>query len=142
MDAPINIAVELVLPRGPKQPGRLVVAVTGPRKFNQSELLYNALDGVEYFASKHGLILTLVEGGQLGTDSIAREWAKAQDIDVITEIAFWSFDGKTAGEKRNQRMIDNHQPDLCIAMSGGRGDMVQRCKAAGIPVFALNQGAE
>src|SRR5215475_3284056 len=139
MNTPVNIAVDVVLPSNPNHPGKLVVAVSGPRKFSQAELLYDTLDQLEYFAKDHGLALTLIEGGQLGADTVARQWAKVQDIDVITEIAFWTIDGTNAGEARNQRIIDFHQPDLCIAMPGGRGDIVRRCKANGIPVFALNQ---
>jgi len=125
------------LPARTRQPGRLVIAVTGGRHFSDEYTLYEALDQVEALADKARMLLTIVEGGATGADRMARKWALLNHVNLVIERADWTAHGKAAGPLRNQAIIDRHHPDLCIAMPGGRGtaDMVARCKAAGIPVF-------
>jgi hypothetical protein len=58
---------------------------------------------------------------------------------LINEPADWKAHGRAAGPIRNQRMIDEHRPELVVAAPGGRGtaDMVRRARAAGIEVFEI-----
>ena len=81
----------------------------------------------------------VIEGGAKGADAWAAMWARSHGLPVVTFPADWGRDGKAAGPKRNQRMIDEGKPDMVIAFPGGRGtaDMVRRAKAAGVKVLEV-----
>ena len=70
------------------------------------------------------------------------EW---DNVDRPCAVTRYHPDGKPydvlAGFVRNQRMIDEGKPDLCVAFPGGDGtaDMVKRARAAGIEVLEINQ---
>ena len=72
-------------------------------------------------------------GADYGGMMYGRDWLNAE---VIGFKANWFADGKAAGPLRNQRMIDEGNPDVAIAFPGGRGtaDMTRRCEAAGVPI--------
>ena len=77
-----------------------------------------------------------MQGGARGVDAIAREWAITKSgVEMYVCKAEWDKYGKTAGPRRNARMME-WNPDLVIAFAGGRGtaDMVRRAKAAGVIV--------
>lgn len=84
-------------------------------------------------------ISVLIHGGAPGADRHAKRWAVMNDIQTMGFPADWSL-GPRAGPLRNQRMIDEGEPDLVVAFPGGRGtaDMVRRAKAAGIEVLAVS----
>lgn len=85
----------------------------------------------------HGEII-VIQGGAAGADYFAREWCfrSKPAVEMINVPADWKTHGKAAGPLRNQRMIDEHKPDLVLAFPGGRGtaDMIKRAIAAGIEV--------
>lgn len=87
----------------------------------------------------------LAQGGASGADALARQWcervAKKRAIVCVTYPADWKKMGKRAGPARNQRMIDEFQPELVIAFPGGIGtaDCVRRAEAAGITVRRIEQ---
>jgi len=82
----------------------------------------------------------LIHGAcRTGADRHADYWAGMSMRPVEAYPAIWYPDGKldrSAGPRRNQRMIDEGKPDLVLAFPGGRGtaDMVRRARAAGIEV--------
>lgn len=78
----------------------------------------------------------IITGNAKGTDTAALLWADLKGIATKAFGANWERDGKAAGPIRNQRMLDEGQPDLVIAFPGGKGtaDMVLRAKITGIPV--------
>jgi len=57
--------------------------------------------------------------------------------------AEWHRHGKRAGPIRNQRMLEEGQPDLIVAFPGGHGtaDMVRRARQAGIEVHVFDETA-
>jgi hypothetical protein len=110
------------------------VLVCGGRLFSDRATLYYYLDELSI---KHGHI-TIIEGGGAGADRLAYDWAfERRPMHLIHEPADWKTHGKAAGPMRNQKMLDEHKPDLVLAFPGGRGtaDMVRRAKSAGIKVF-------
>lgn len=113
------------------------VLITGDRNWNDVKFLHRCLDK----AHTKLRIKTLIEGGARGVDKIAHYWGQANNIECITEKAYWDISGKAAGPLRNQRMIDNHSPDICIAFhddienSRGTKDMINKCKKHKIPVY-------
>ncbi|WP_200911707.1 DUF2493 domain-containing protein [Mesorhizobium sp. 1M-11] len=110
------------------------VLVCGGRDYTNRILVWRTLDGLQAI---HGR-LTIIQGGASGADQLARHWCyrKAHSVLMINEPADWRRRGRAAGPIRNQRMIDEHRPELVIAFPGGNGtaDMVERAKAAGIPI--------
>jgi len=129
------------------------VIVTGGRAYTDQQHVRDTLDQllaeidarvapVEWLAAtaKSQLLqLILIQGGAPGADAAARNWAALHRDRVIsiTEPANWQRDGKAAGPRRNQRMLDLHHPDLVVAFPGRRGtaDMVEKARGALVPVI-------
>lgn len=80
---------------------------------------------------------SIVCGDASGADGYARHWAKQFGVECQVFRADWANLGKSAGPKRNQRMLDESDIALVVAFPGGRGtlDMVRRARAAKIPVW-------
>lgn len=111
------------------------VLVCGGRDFDNAAWLRLTLDEL-HAAEPYTL---LIEGGAGGADRLAREWATTKGIPVATFDAEWMAHGRRAGPIRNQRMLEEGQPDEVVAFPGGRGtaDMVRRARAAGITVLVF-----
>lgn len=79
-------------------------------------------------------ISELAHGGAEGADALAGKWAEAKGIPVRVYEADWKREGKSAGPRRNARMLKDFKPDLVIAFAGGAGtaDMVKRAIQAGV----------
>ena len=84
-------------------------------------------------------ITAIIHGGATGADTYAARWGAWYGVDVLKFAARWSTEGRGAGPKRNQRMLDVGKPDLVVAFPGGRGtaDMVRRARAAGVRVIEV-----
>ena len=119
--------------------GRCVL-VCGGRDFNDSALLYDALN---YLHLRHR-IGVIVHGGARGADALAGRWANMTEK-VLTAVypAQWGAYGAAAGPTRNRQMLDEEHPDLVVAFAGGSGtaNMVCQAIAAGIPVLQVTKGA-
>lgn len=81
-------------------------------------------------------ITAVIEGGALGADFMARRWAAERGVKLHTFWPDWKTHGKAAGPIRNQRMLDEGDPDMVVAFPGGSGtaDMIRRAEKAGVPV--------
>lgn len=111
------------------------VLVCGGRDYADREAVWRELDAIR---SQNG-DLCVIEGGAGGADGLARDWARTHNGATKTFRATWSLHGKAAGPIRNQRMIDEGKPHLCLAFPGGKGtaDMVRRARAARVPVLEI-----
>lgn len=115
------------------------VLVCGGRNYYNYANVRTILDG---YAHDHGPII-LVQGGAPGADQMARNWAFKQNEQylncMINMPADWNGLGKAAGPIRNQKMLDEHRPDIVLAFPGGRGtaDMVAKARAAGVDVVEI-----
>lgn len=85
--------------------------------------------------------LTIIQGEASGADSLAREWAKSNNVQTIGFRANWGVYGKRAGYIRNVEMLNEGKPDLVIAFPGGKGTemMMNLAKAAGVPVEQIKE---
>jgi Protein of unknown function (DUF2493). len=86
----------------------------------------------------------VIHGAARGADSLAGQWARNNRVPEIACPADWNGPlGKGAGFARNQSMLVDHRPDICVAFPGQRGtaDMVRRCERAGVPVFKIYEYA-
>ncbi len=76
------------------------VAIVGSRGFTNYQLLKKYMD-------ECGLKITaIISGGAAGADSLARRYAKENNIELVEFKADWS-QGKGAGYKRNVDIINN-----------------------------------
>lgn len=118
----------------------MIIIVTGGRDYTDRRAVFAALDAVHtatpVYAVAHGDCPT-------GADSHAAAWAEAHRADVLhwRFPARWARDGRAAGPRRNQWMIDflagaDDGGVLVLAFPGGRGtaDCMRRARAAGMPV--------
>lgn len=109
------------------------VLVCGGRNYRDAARVYEVLTA---FRRVHG-IAVVIEGGADGADTFGYWWAHYEHIPSIREFAQWKKFGPAAGPIRNQKMLDEHHPDVVIAFDGrdGTRDMRSRAKKAGIPVL-------
>lgn len=105
--------------------------VCGGRKYDNRMYLYAILNRLNP--------TVVIQGGASGADRLAAEWAEHYNVKCETFNAEWEKHGKSAGPKRNQRMLDEGKPDLVLAFPGGRGtaDMVSRAVAARVLVLEV-----
>jgi hypothetical protein len=114
---------------------QLRVLVCGGRDYSDASRVDVVLRGIEPDV--------IIHGGASGADRLAGQWAWKNGKGCRVEFADWQLHGKAAGPIRNQKMLDEHAPDLVVAFPGGRGtaDMVRRAKAKGVPVIELESMA-
>jgi hypothetical protein len=114
--------------------GGIRVLVCGGRDFSDWPQLALTLDQLR---AERGIEL-VIHGAAPGADTLADTWARSRDIAVDRYYALWKTEGRAAGPRRNQRMLDAG-PDLVVSFSGGKGtaDMVRRARAAGIEVIEV-----
>lgn len=114
------------------------VLVCGGRDFGNAKWLYAVLDDLK----KREVVDCIIEGDAPGADRMAGYWAKKNRIDLKIYPANWAKEGKAAGPRRNQKMLDNGKPDLVIAFPRASGeygdgtlDMIARAENSGVTVF-------
>jgi len=90
------------------------VAVVGSRSFNDYSFMENALDSY----CKAGMISKIVSGGAKGADTLAKRYAKEHDIDFEEFTAQWDFFGKSAGYRRNIKIVDNSDMIVAFIVKG------------------------
>lgn len=112
--------------------------VCGGRRYRDRERLYGVLDARRAQRPDFFLIVGYDPKDDTfqGADQLAYEWAKARGVPGKCYPAHWSTQHKSAGPRRNQRMIDMGKPEAGIAFPGGVGtaDMCRRLDEAGISV--------
>lgn len=120
--------------------------VCGGRDFKNYQLLCNTLNDLLVDNDPYSIIL--ISGMAKGADTLGIKWADEVGARVLEFPADWypNNDGKldrSAGPKRNQRMIDEGHPDLCYAFptpkSTGTWDMIRRCKDNEIPYLIIKE---
>lgn len=116
------------------------VLVTGGRDYPDREAVSARLATCRQEAARNGLKLIVIHGDcPTGADHWAAHWCRREGIDERRYPAQWDLHGRSAGPRRNQRMLDEGQPDLVLAFPGGRGtaDLVRRADKAGVLVAHL-----
>lgn len=121
--------------------------VCGGRDFDDVPWLWRVLDEInQRRIAEHGDgIRCLIDGGQqkrrkdssiVGADYWAHQWARASDTPSERYFADWDAFGRSAGPKRNRRMLAEGKPTHGLVMPGGSGtaDMLSLMLDAKIPV--------
>jgi hypothetical protein len=107
--------------------------VCGGRHYQDREFLFSVLDALQAVRS----LSCVIHGAASGADQLAGEWAKlrgVQEDPYPVSRQDWATLGRAAGPIRNERMLVNGRPDICIAFPGGKGtdDICWRIRSAGI----------
>ena len=112
--------------------------VCGGRHYNDRRTAFQELDRV---AKAEGPVSEVISGGAPGADALAVAWAQSRGVPYRVFKADWGRYGRAAGPIRNQRLLDEGQPDLVVAFPGSAGtaDMVRRAKSAGVPTRGVAQ---
>lgn len=108
--------------------------ICGGRDFSDYGMVHTMLSQLPFD------IDIIIQGGAKGADALAKRYAKSESIHCAEVPALWDDYGKNAGWMRNEAML-LLKVDYCVAFPGGKGttDMVNKCKAKGIPVWDLRE---
>lgn len=107
--------------------------ICGGREWSDYEFISYTLDEIH----EQKKFTSIIHGNSLGADYLSGVWARNRKVPVVTFPADWNKYRTKAGPIRNQRMLDDGKPDLCIAFPGGRGtnDMIKRCQKNNVEVY-------
>lgn len=118
-----------------------VILVTGSRNWTKREIVWAALQ-----AHLGNSIIGIIRHGGCpsGVDKFADDWGNIQGGIAVDRVpANWDQYGKSAGPRRNTRMV-GLKADICLAFplgkSSGTRDCMRKAEAAGIKV--INYGDE
>lgn len=111
------------------------VLVCGGRDYRDASKLAEVLSDLH---RKHSFSC-VIAGAASGADKMAEKWANASGIETDIYPANWWGEGRSAGPRRNAKMLAEGKPDLVVAFPGGRGtaDMTSRAKSAGVRVIEV-----
>lgn len=113
------------------------VLVRGGRGYGNVRRVFAVLDMIHHYVEPIDL---LIHGAcsMAGADLLAERWAQNREIAYYGMPARWRIDGRSAGPRRNRRML-TLQPDLVVAFPGGPGtaDMVRAARDAGVLVLEV-----
>ena len=89
----------------------------------------------------------VIQGMCRGADQMARTAAIKHGLPEPEDYpAEWEKHGRSAGPRRNTRMLDEGHPDIVYAFhqdifsSKGTKDMVKKARAKGVPVIIMEAG--
>jgi hypothetical protein len=117
--------------------GDLRVLVCGGRAFTDAARVKRELGALHARFN----FTTVIEGGAVGADTLARQWAEEAGVHVEEYQADWATLGPSAGPIRNKQMLDDGQPELVVAFPGGRGtaNMKEQAGQAGVRVVEIGE---
>jgi len=116
------------------------IIICGGRDFKDYEFLKNKINSFQdWLVQYNETIGTIHQGGARGADALAKRYAYERSIDCITHEAEWDKYGKSAGIKRNLRMLAFANPKYTIGFMGGRGTshMIEISKGIKIRTFHI-----
>lgn len=133
----------------------MIWLICGGRAFSDQEMFDRVMREV---VAEYGLPDTVVHGAAKGADTMASAWGEKFFVNVVPVPAAWTdlshddadirrhpktgerYDAK-AGPRRNQKMLDDHKPDLVVAFPGkfGTADMVFRAVGAKVRTIIVDE---
>lgn len=117
--------------------------VTGSREWTDKAAIQTALSRLGADCAR----CVLIHGGASGADTIAADWAKKLEWDVVAFPAREDIYGPwpACGAKRNSALVAA-RPDVCLAfpLPGSRGtwDAVRKAKSAGVRVVVYEDAED
>lgn len=118
------------------------VLICGSRGWKDPAPINALIAGLDVLAEGAGERLLIIHGDAPGADRLAGKIARRWGAEVAEEPADWNKYGKAAGPIRNQKMLDDYQPELAYAFrsdgkSNGTDDMVAKARDAKIPTYVI-----
>jgi hypothetical protein len=118
------------------------LVVSGSRHITDYNLFYQALGESGFLTTKKG-VECLIQGGAAGVDGLAKRWAEANSVPVMTIEADWDAHGRSAGPIRNSEMIqyaiEDGEPAGLLAIwdgySKGTWDCIKKAQAKGLIIY-------
>jgi SLT domain-containing protein len=110
------------------------VLVCGGRNYDNYEHMATVLSAIQI---THDVFEVIIHGAAKGADLCADTYARRHNIPVLAFEADWKLYGRSAGPRRNKRMIEEGKPDMVIAFDGktGTANMIDQAKRTGIELF-------
>lgn len=110
------------------------VLVCGGRNYDEYETMATCLSAMQV---TDGPFTVLIHGGARGADLLADTYARRHNIPVLRFDADWKAHGRSAGPRRNKRMLEEGKPDLVMAFPGSKGtaNMIAQARQAGVRVW-------
>ena len=114
------------------------ILICGSRNWTDHGIIKNFLSQIPQQS-------TIIHGDCRGADKIAAEIALSLGMKVITFPANWKNEGRSAGPKRNMRMLKEGNPDLVVAFhesietSKGTKDMIEKASKMGVAVKIISK---
>lgn len=110
------------------------VLVCGGRNYDDYGTLATVLSALQV---TRGAFHVLIHGNAKGADTLADTYARRHNIPVLAFEAEWDLYGRSAGPRRNRRMLAEGRPDLVVAFPGKKGtaNMIAQANEAGIEVL-------
>lgn len=115
--------------------------VCGSRDWTNKEIIKKEILELQ----KNNNIEVVIHGACRGADLISGIVASELQIPIEEYPADWKSDGRSAGPKRNQKMLDEGKPDFVLAFhddideSKGTKDMILRVKKAGVTFKVIRE---
>ena len=117
-DAANSGQTKTAAPAGPQPPGvEARVLVCGSRDFGDRGLVDAKLDEVRERLG--GVPMRVISGAARGADSLAADWARKNGVPCDEYPAEWDRYGRSAGYRRNERMLAEGRPHLVVAFPQG-----------------------
>lgn len=122
------------------------VLMFGSRGWHDPKPINALMAGLDVLAEGRGERLTIIHGNaRSGADKLVDQIAHDWKAEVIRVDAEWGRYKAGAGPIRNQRMLDEYQPEIAYGFrangkSTGTDDMHAKAKAADVPVYILTEG--
>jgi len=99
----------------------MLVGIVGYREFDDFILFENYISEWEL---NNGKITKIISGGCRGVDSLAKEYAQKYKIDYLEYKAEWDLYGKSAGAKRNKKIVDSCDHLVAFLSSNSLGTKI------------------
>lgn len=117
---------------------RTRVLVCGGRDYKGRDRVFEWLDVIHEDSNIavviHGACCDK-EGNLRGADRWAEEWAISREVPYYGVPAKWASEGRSAGPKRNQWMLDHAKPEIVLACPGGSGTAHMRRIAEAVGIW-------
>ena len=113
------------------------VLVCGGREYTDAVALGEVLDRLHAETP----FAWVIHGASRGADALAEQWARAAGVSTHAFPADWDLHGRSAGVRRNNRMLVEGKPDLVVAFPGGRGTahMKAIARASGVQLAIMSK---
>lgn len=117
----------------------LRVLVCGSRHWTSRDMIASAMLAVEESRGDYHLIT----GSAEGADILAEDVARCMGLIYTGVPADWKRLGRSAGPRRNEKMLAVGKPDIVVAFtrnleeSRGTRHMVGLARSAGVPTYVI-----